>query len=342
MNRKLLNNSSSWYNLNIDTMKLIIQIPCYNEEKTLPLVLNELPKKIPGIDLIETQIIDDWSTDGTVEIAKKLNVDHIISYIWNKGLGTAFKYGAENALKHKADILVNTDGDNQYPGKYITDLVQDIIHKRADVVIWDRQTKKIEHFSPLKKTLQWLGSSLVRKLSGTDVEDTVSWFRAYSRESLLRLNIVSRFSYVLDTIIQSGKKWLVISSIKMHINPPTRKSRLFKNIWQHIKKSTGDMLRVYSMYEPLKVFVILSLPFIAIGTIWIIRFLFYYFINGWDAGMVQSLVLSWISMTIWIQLFAMGIVGDLIAKWRVIQEDLLYSRKRELYWETDYELHYKK
>lgn len=322
-------------------MKLIVQIPCYNEEETLPEVLSEIPKSIPWIDIIETQIIDDGSTDNTVEVAKKLGVDHIIHYVGNRWLWTAFKHGQEYALKHGADILVNTDGDNQYPGKYITDLVQPIIRKDADIVIGDRQTKLIQHFSPQKKFLQWLGSSLVRYLSGTQVTDTVSWFRAYSRESLLRLNIVSRFSYVLDTIIQAGKKWMVITDIKITTNPPTRKSRLFTNIWQHIKKSTADMLRVYAMYEPLKVFVMMSVPFIVIWAIWVSRFLFAYF-GGEGAGMIQSLVLSGISMTIGIQLFAMGIIWDLIAKSRVIKEDILYNQKKSLYGETDYEIHYKK
>lgn len=322
-------------------MKLIVQIPCYNEEKTLPDVLADIPKSIPGIDIIETQIIDDGSTDNTVEVAKAHGVNHIIKYVWNKWLGTAFKFGQENALKHGADILVNTDGDNQYPGKYIVELVQPIIRKEADIVIGDRQTKNIQHFSPLKKFLQWLGSWLVRKLSGTDVEDTVSWFRAYSRESLLRLNIVSRFSYVLDTIIQAGKKGLVITDIKMTTNPPTRKSRLFKNIWQHIKKSTADMLRVYAMYEPLKVFVMMSLPFLLIGIIGIVRFLVAY-LEGEGSGMIQSLVLSGISMTIGIQLFSMGIIWDLIAKSRVLKEDLLYNQKQNLYGRTNYEISSKK
>lgn len=322
-------------------MKLIVQIPCYNEEKTLPDVLADIPKSIPWIDIIETQIIDDGSTDNTVEVAKAHGVNHIIKYVWNKWLGTAFKFGQENALKHGADILVNTDGDNQYPGKYIVELVQPIIRKEADIVIGDRQTKNIQHFSPLKKFLQWLGSWLVRKLSGTDVEDTVSWFRAYSRESLLRLNIVSRFSYVLDTIIQAGKKGLVITDIKMTTNPPTRKSRLFKNIFQHIKKSTADMLRVYAMYEPLKVFVMMSLPFLLIGIIGIVRFLVAY-LEGEGSGMIQSLVLSGISMTIGIQLFSMGIIWDLIAKSRVLKEDLLYNQKQNLYGRTNYEISSKK
>ncbi len=323
-------------------MKLIIQIPCYNEEKTLPNVLKELPKKIDGINKIETQIIDDWSSDDTIKIAKKYKVDHIVSYIWNKWLWFAFKTWVENALKHWADIVVNTDWDNQYPSKYIKDLVKPIIEKKADIVVWDRQTSKINHFSPLKKVLQKLWSKTVRFLSGTDVTDTVSWFRAYSRNSLLRINIVSRFSYVLDTIIQAGKKWLVITEIKIKTNPPTRKSRLFKNIWQHIKKSTADMIRIYAMYEPLKIFLSLSIPFIIIWIIWISRFLYFFIETGWNNGMVQSLILSWISMTIGISLISMWIIWDLISKSRIIQEDILYSLKISRYWETDYELKKKK
>lgn len=319
-------------------MKLIIQIPCYNEEKTLPEVLTWLPKKINWITKIETQIIDDGSTDDTIKIAKKYKVDHIVSYIWNKWLWYAFKTWVENALKHKADIVVNTDWDNQYPWKYIADLIKPIIEGKADIVIWDRQTSKINHFSPLKKLLQVLWSTTVRFLSWTDVTDTVSWFRAYSRNSLLRINIVSRFSYVLDTIIQAGKKWLVISEIKMKTNPPTRESRLFKNIWQHIKKSTADMIRIYAMYEPLKIFLSLSLPFLLIWISWISRFLYFYFFTPLNPGMLQSLILSWISMTIAISLVSMWIIWDLVSKSRIIQEDILYSLKIAKYWETDYEL----
>jgi len=319
-------------------MKLIIQIPCYNEEKTLPQVLVELPKTIEWIDIIETQIINDGSTDKTIEVAKQYNVNHIVTYIWNRWLGYAFKTWIENALKNSADIVVNTDWDNQYPSKYIKDLVQPIVNKKADIVIWDRQTAKVAHFSPLKKFLQWLWSGMVRFLSDTDVNDTVSWFRAYSRDSLLRLNIVSRFSYVLDTIIQAWKKGFVLTEIKMDTNPPTRKSRLFKNIWQHIKKSTADMIRIYAMYEPLKIFLILSLPFIIIWIFWICRFMYYFIQMWWNDWMIQSLTISWISMTIWISLISMWIIWDLIIKSRMIQEDILYLNKIAKYWETDYEL----
>ncbi len=319
-------------------MKLIIQIPCYNEQETLPQVLKELPKKIEWIDIIETQIVDDGSTDKTIEVAKKYWVDHIVTYIWNRGLGYAFKTWVENALKNGADIVVNTDWDNQYPWKYISDLVQPIINKKADIVIWDRQTSKVEHFSLLKKFLQWLWSWMVRFLSETEVTDTVSWFRAYSRDSLLKINIVSRFSYVLDTIIQAWKKGFVITEIKMTTNPPTRESRLFKNIWQHIKKSTADMIRIYAMYEPLKIFSFLSLPFVLAWLFWVTRFLISFLLTGGEAWMLQSLIISWISMTIWISLISMWILWDLISKSRMIQEDILYLNKIAKYWETNYEL----
>lgn len=319
-------------------MKLIIQIPCFNEEKTLPMVLNELPKKIDWVSIIETQIIDDGSTDDTVKVARKMWVNHIVSYIWNKWLWYAFKTGIENALRHWADIVVNTDWDNQYPWKYIKDLVKPIIDKKADIVIWNRQTSKIKHFSPLKKVLQFIWSSLVRFLSETKVTDSVSWFRAYSRESLLRLNIVSRFSYVLDTIIQAWKKWFVIVDVKMQTNPPTRQSRLFKNIWQHIKKSSADMIRIYAMYEPLKIFIVLSAPFFIIGSIGVLRFMYYFYFTDMDPWMLQSLILSGISLTIFISLISMWIIWDLISKSRMIQDDIMYNLKIAKYGATDYEL----
>jgi glycosyltransferase involved in cell wall biosynthesis len=260
-------------------MKLIIQIPCLNEEKTLPLVFEWMPKKIDGIDIIETMIIDDWSTDNTIEIAKKLWVNHIVIHKENMWLWVAFKAWIDKALIEWADILVNTDWDNQYPSKYIESLVKPIIEAKADIVIWDRQTSKVAHFSPLKKFLQWLGSTLVRFLSWSKVPDSVSWFRAYSRESLLSLNITTRFSYVLDTIIQASKKGLKTDYIKITTNSPTRPSRLFKNIFQHIIKSTKDLFRVYAMHNPIRLFFALWLPFLVIWLFWVSRFLYFYYLN---------------------------------------------------------------
>ncbi len=312
-------------------MKLIVQIPCLNEEKTLPLVLAEIPKKIDWISVIETMIIDDWSSDKTIEIAKKLGVNHIVKHIWNKWLWVAFKSGQEKALELWADILVNTDWDNQYPWIYIADLVKPIIDWKAQIVISDRQTKKIKHFSAIKKFFQWLWSLLVRFLSWTKVPDTVSWFRAYSKEALLELNVSSRFSYVLDTIVQAWAKWLKIESIKINTNPPTRPSRLFKSIWQHMIKSLGNLFRVYSMYNPLKIFSILASPFLIIWIIWIIRFLYFYYLNPVNTWKIQSLLLSWVFLIIAIQFLALWIIWDLIAKNRKLIEDNLYYTKKNYF-----------
>ena len=310
-------------------VKLVIQIPCFNEEQTLPLVLNELPRKIKGISEIEWQIIDDGSTDNTVEIAKKYGC-HIVSYVGNKGLGVAFKRGIEEALSRGADIVVNTDGDNQYPSKYIADLVKPILEGKADIVIGDRQTTKVEHFSPLKKFFQWFGSLSVRHLSGTDVKDTVSGFRAYSKEALMQLNVVSKFSYCLDTIVQAGKKNLKVVDIKITINSPTRKSRLFKNMFQHIKRSGSNLIRVYVMYEPFKTFVYLSTPFFGLGGLLFLRFMYYYF-TSFSAGLIQSLILGAVFIITGVILFCIGIVADLLATNRKLIEEGLYLQKIQAY-----------
>lgn len=311
-------------------MKLIVQIPCLNEEKTIYQVLSEIPKKIKWIDIIETMIIDDWSTDKTIEIAKKAWVNHIVKHIWNKWLWEAFKSWSQKAIDLWADILVNTDWDNQYPWKYISYLVQAIIEKKSDIVIADRQTSKVKHFSIIKKFFQWLWSLMVRKLSNTKVWDSVSWFRAYSRDSLLKLNITSRFSYVIDSIIQAWSKWIKIDYIKIETNEPTRKSRLFKNIWQHIIKSSFDMLRIYAMYHPLKVFITIWMPFLILWIIWLSRFLYFYTINPVDTWKVQSLVISWVFIILAIQFFALWIIWDMIAKNRKLLEENLYLSKKSI------------
>lgn len=316
-------------------MKLIIQIPCLNEEETLPLVFAEIPKKIDWINIIEIMIIDDGSTDKTIEVAKKLGVNHIVKHIGNKWLWVAFKSGQEKALELWADILVNTDWDNQYPWIYIKDLVKPIIDWKAQIVIWDRQTNKINHFSLIKKLFQLLWSSLVRFLSDTKVPDTVSGFRAYSRESLLQLNVSSRFSYVLDTIVQAWAKWLKIESIKIKTHAPTRKSRLFKSIWQHMRKSLINLFWVYSMYNPIKIFSIFALPFLFIWTAWITRFLYFYYLNPVDTWKVQSLILSWVFLMIAIQFFALWIIWDLISKNRKLAEDNLYYTKKMYFQKKD-------
>lgn len=309
-------------------MKLIIQIPCKNEEENLPKVISELPKKIDGIDIIEYQVIDDGSTDKTYEVAKKAWVHHIIKFHKNRGLGFGFKAWVENALELWADILVNTDADNQYPSKYIKDLVKPIVEGKADIVIGNRKPTEVGHFKWYKKYLQWLGNQVLSFVVNEKLPDSVSGFRAYSRESLYELNVTTKFSYVIDTIIQAYKKWLKIEWVDITTNLPTRPSRLFKNIFEHIKKSTVSIFKVYMMYEPLKVFLMLWFPFLLIGIIGITRFLYIHFFVNATAGLLQSLIISWALISIWISLFSLGIIWDLIAKNRfLIEENLKMSKK---------------
>jgi len=312
-------------------MKLIIQIPCYNEEETLLSVLEELPKKIKWISEIETQIIDDGSSDKTIKVASDFWVDYILKHKINSWLWNAFRTGVDNALKNWADILVNTDWDNQYPWKYISDLVQPIIKQKADIVMWNRQTSKISHFSAIKKFFQWFWSYMVRVLSWTTVPDSVSGFRAYSRESLLRLNVTSDFSYAVDTLIQAWNKKLKIKDVLITTNKPTRPSRLFKNIFDHMNKTAQILMRVYAMYNPLRIFFSLWTIFLIIWSAWIIRFLYYYFTIIWETWKIQSLVISWVLLIIAIQFYAMWIIWDLIAKNRKLIEDDLYLSKKRYY-----------
>jgi len=310
-------------------MKLVIQIPCYNEERTLSMVLQGVPNEISGITSIKSQVINDGSTDKTVAVAIENDVDYILNNIGNKGLGNSFRIGMEHALKNNADILVNTDGDNQYPSKYISDLVAPIIKGEADIVIGDRQTSKIEHFSLLKKILQWLGTKVTLILSGEkEVADAVSGFRAYSRQAMLELNVTSSFSYVLDTTVQASNKKLKLVSVPITTNPPTRPSRLFKNIWQHIRKSSTDLLRVYSMYKPLRVFFWLGIVTFLIGAFPLGRFVFQYFLGDGGSGMIQSLIFGAIFISVSINFFALGIIGDLIGKNRTLIEYTLKEIKQ--------------
>lgn len=320
--------------MNHEKIKLIVQIPCYNEEKTLWSVLCEIPKSIPGIAIIETMIIDDGSSDSTLDIAKKHKVDHIIKHVGNKWLGQAFRTWTHVALKAWADILINTDGDNQYPGKYIPDLVAPIVAGKADIVMWDRQTQSIQHFSWMKKFFQKTGSSLVRYLSGTDVPDSVSWFRAYSRWALYRINITSDFSYAVDTLVQAGSKKIKIAHVLITTNPPTRTSRLFKNMFHHMYETLSILLRVYAMYNPLRVFFTIAVVFSCIGSAWILRFLYYYFTVDGNTGLIQSLLLSGTFLIIASIFFSLGIIWDLIAKNRKLIEDNLYITKK-LYYKKD-------
>src|ERR671933_50570 len=237
-------------------MKLIIQIPCLNEEETLPATLADLPREVPGVDVVEWLIIDDGSTDRTVEVARAHGVDHIVRLTNNKGLAAGFQAGLDACLKLGADIVVNTDADNQYFGGDIPKLVAPILEGRADMVIGDREVESIEYFSPLKKRLQRLGSTIVRRASGTGVADTTSGFRAYNREAALQVQVVSRFTYTLETIIQAGKMLVAIDHVPIRTNPKLRESRLFTSVASYVRRNAASIFRVYAQYEPLRVFMV--------------------------------------------------------------------------------------
>lgn len=310
--------------------KLIVIIPCLNEEETLPLVINSIPKKIPGISRIETVVVDDGSTDNTYKIAKLLKVNHIIRHSNNKGLAKSFADGLDAALALGADIIVNTDGDNQYPQQDIPRLIQPILDHQADIVVADRQTNKIAHFSPLKKFFQRLGSTVVCKVSGICLPDAVSGFRAYSRVAAMQLNIITDFSYCTETIIQAGKKRLHAVSLPIVTNPKTRNSRLFKSMWQHIKLSASTILRVFAVYEPLKIFFYLGLILISVSLILIARFAYFYF-SGFGYGHIQSLILASILFLSGFQVWVLGLMADLIASNRKLIEQILYNQKKSGY-----------
>lgn len=308
-------------------MKLIIQIPCYNEEQTLPQTVADLPREIKGIKTIEFLIIDDGSSDKTQEVARKCGVHHIVSNKHNKGLARTFATGIEASLKLGADIIVNTDGDNQYCGADICKLVEPIITGTADIVVGDRQTHKIAHFSLFKRLLQRLGSSVVRRLSGTTVPDAVSGFRAFSRDAAMRLNIVSSFSYTIETIIQSGMKQMTIASVPVRVNAKTRDSRLFKSMGSFIQAQLSTMVRMYAMFKPLRVFLFIGLVFSLIGVAPIFRFLYFYMI-GEGSGHIQSLVLGGAFLVIGVFTLLIALLADLIGRNRQLTEEVLERVKR--------------
>jgi len=308
-------------------VKLIIQIPCLNEEKSLPVTLADLPKKIEGVDSIETLVIDDGSTDRTVEVARAHGVDHVLSLTNNKGLAKAFMHGINYALEQEADIIVNTDADNQYYGGDIASLIQPIVQGRVDIVVGDRQVETIKHFSPLKIFLQKFGSWVVRQVSGTDIPDTTSGFRAYSKEAALQLNVVSDFTYTIETIISAGKKNLAITHVPIRTNPKLRESRLFPSIRAYIQRTVITIIKIYSMYKPLKVFSLVGGVSFAAGLIIGCRYL-YFFLQGSTAGHIQSLILSAILLIVGFQIIMMGIMAELIAINRQLLEDIQLRVKK--------------
>jgi len=308
-------------------MKLIVQIPCYNEEKTLPETVADIPRQIDGVDQVEILIIDDGSSDRTVEVAREIGVDHIVRHKTNRGLARTFRSGIDACLRLGADIIVNTDGDNQYAGQDIPKLIAPILAGEADVVVGDRQTERVAHFSESKKMLQRLGSSVVRRLSETTIPDAVSGFRAISRDAALQLNIISPFSYTIEMLIQAGKKHMAITSVPVGTNPKTRDSRLFKSIPKFIERSLTTMVRMYAMYQPLRVFFFMGMTLSIIGAIPVLRFLYYYLI-GSGTGHIQSLILGGVLLMMGFITFLVGLVADLISFNRQLVEMTLERVRR--------------
>jgi glycosyltransferase involved in cell wall biosynthesis len=300
-------------------MKLIIQIPCFNEEGQLPLTLSRLPRRIEGFDVVEWLIIDDGSTDRTVEVARQRGVDHVVSLTNHKGLAAAFQAGLDAGLKLGADVIVNTDADNQYEGADVPKLVDPILRGEADMVVGDRQVDTIEHFSAFKKLLQRLGSWVVRQASSTEVPDTTSGFRAYNREAALQVQAVSKFTYTLETIIQAGKLLVAVEHVPIRTNSRTRESRLFPSTAAYVRRNALSIFRIYSQYEPLKVFwggaILMGLAALAV----FVRFLIY-FIEGSGRGHVQSLIAGAVLFNAAMLLGSLGVIGDLLAAQRTLSQ----------------------
>ena len=324
-------NNPSLSKIREGTMKLIIQIPCYNEEKTLPKVLEDLPRELPDIDQIEFLVIDDGSTDRTVEIARELGVHHVLSMGSNHGLAATFMTGIVKCLELGADIIVNTDGDNQYDGGCIKDLIVPVVEGRLDIVVGARPIDDIEHFSWPKKKLQRLGSQVVRQFSGTKIMDTTSGFRAYSAEAAMRLHVFNRYTYTLETIIQAGHMNMKIGYVPIKTNPKTRESRLISSIPHYVWRSVSIILRSYITYKPFRTFFYFSLPPAALGLALCLRFLYYFVITGSGRGHLQSLILASILLIIAFHLFSLGILGDLISANRKLIQETQFNTRKQMY-----------
>jgi glycosyltransferase involved in cell wall biosynthesis len=305
--------------------KLIIQIPCLNEAETLPATIADLPRSVPGIDTVEILVIDDGSRDGTADVARACGVHHVIRLRRNKGLAAAFTTGIDASLKLGADFIVNTDADNQYSGREIPSLLRPLLNGEADIVIGDRNVAELQHMSWRKRQLQRLGSWVVRQVSNTSVPDTTSGFRAYTREAALRMTIVSEFSYTLESIIQAGKKRMSIAHVPVATNPRTRESRLFYSVFSYVKRSSATIVRIYAMYEPLKVFTYIGLSLFGVGFAIGLRYLYFYITGAaYGARFLPSVILGAVLMIVGFQIVLIGLLADVISGNRKLLEDVLY------------------
>src|ERR1700722_3159418 len=314
-------------------MKLVIMIPCLNEETTLPLVLSTIPKTIDGIDSMEVLIIDDGSTDKTVEVARSLGVTEFVHHPGNRGLAHSLRDGIQRALELGADILVLTDGDNQYPQERIPDLIRPILEGKADTVIADRQVQTIEHFSPTKKVLQKVGTGVMNLAAGTNLPDGTSGFRAYSKEAAIKLNLIGRFNFAAETTIQAANKRLALATITIATNPKTRESRLFKSSWEHVRKSAVALVNAYTMYRPFIIFMSLGIVLLIAGLIPFVHYVFVYFTtkNPFGPHHLQSLIIGTVLLNASFISFTLGIVANLIGVNRSLIEDLLEEQRRSRY-----------
>jgi glycosyltransferase involved in cell wall biosynthesis len=308
-------------------MKLVIQIPCYNEETTLAQTLEDLPDRLPGIDQIERLVVDDGSADRTAEVAQSLGVEHLVRHRCNQGLATAFLTGLEAALRAGADIIVNTDGDNQYRGQDVARLIQPILEGRADIVVGDRGVAALEHFSPTKRLLQRLGSWVVKTAAGIPVPDATSGFRAFTREAALRLTVLSDHTYTLETLIQAGARRMAVVFVPIQTNPQTRESRLIRSIPYFLALSAVTIIRFYTMYSPLRVFTMTGAVFVAGSLVLGLRFL-YFLVQGTGMGHVQSLILAAILAIVGFQVLLIGLIADLVRMNRKMMEEALYRLRR--------------
>jgi glycosyltransferase involved in cell wall biosynthesis len=309
-------------------VKLIIQIPCLNEEETLPATLGDLPREVKGIDHVEWLIIDDGSSDRTIEVAREHGVDHVVKLTNNKGLAAAFQAGLDACLKLGADVIVNTDGDNQYRGSDVAALVEPILRGEADMVVGDRNVMDIEHFSFLKKRLQRLGSWVIRQASDTTIPDATSGFRAYNREAALGLVVVSKFTYTLESLIQAGKSLVAVDHVTIGTNPVTRESRLFPSTFAYVRRNGAAIFRIYAQYEPLRVFSVLAVVLLVLGIGAWVPFLYDWITTGETSGHLQSIVLGGVLFLAALQAFAIGVVADLIAGQRVVSQRTLERVRR--------------